>query len=179
MRRPFALALLCALPLAAALAQSPAIGEFLIKNPGGDAEIIRRSDALQATLTGPNLSIVGPTVEIHGRKIWARATTKPARVTNGTASGGVWVKLTDPKTGQTDVITGDRAELKAGSAPRTGHIDILGKTVWKSFDKAQKSSQTASGEGVSIDFSPDEQTIKLKNLDASIRVDEKPKKDKK
>ena len=179
MRRPFALAAFLAVPLAAALAQSPKIGEFAIQNPGGDAELIRRADAIQATLTGPRLSIVGPNVEIHGRKIWARATVKPVRVTNGTASGGVWVKLTDPKTGQTDVITGDRAELKAGSAPKTGHIDITGKTVWKSFDRAQKSTQTASGEGVTIDFAPDEQTIRLKNLDATIPVSETPKKGKK
>ena len=179
MRRPTALAAFLAVPLAAALAQAPTIGEFVIQNPGGDAEIVRRADAIQMTLTGPKLAIVGPNVEFHGRKIWARAATKSSRVTNGTASGGVWVKLTDPKTGQTDVITGDRAEFKAGVAPKTGHIDILGKTVWKSFDKAQKSAQTASGEGVSIDFAPDEQTIKLKNLDASLRVEESPKKDKK
>jgi hypothetical protein len=158
-----------------ALAQSaPRVGEFLIQNPGGPIELIRdrKSGTLQATLTGPSLSLKSTYLTLAARKIWVRATPsgpkKTYRVTNATATGGVQITRHDDKSGQTDRISCERAELKAGSAPRSGHIDLGGKVVWKTFDKALGVVQQLSGEGGSIDFDDGGETIRLSNLDGTL-----------
>jgi hypothetical protein len=158
-----------------ALAQSaPRVGDFTIQNPGGPIELIRdrKSGTVQATLTGPSLSLKSSYLTLAARKIWVRATPggpkKSYRVTNATATGGVQITRHDDKSGQTDKISCERAELKAGSAPRSGHIDLGGKVTWKTFDKAQGTVQQLSGEGGSIDFDDGGETIRLSNLDGTL-----------
>jgi hypothetical protein len=158
-----------------ALAQSaPRVGEFLIQNPGGPIELVRdrKSGTVQATLTGPGLSLKSSYLTLAARKIWVRATPsgpkKSYRVTNATATGGVQITRHDDKSGQTDRITCERAELKAGAEPRSGHIDLGGRVVWKTFDKAQGVMQQLSGEGGSIDFGEGGETIRLKSLDGTF-----------
>ncbi len=170
----FAALSLLSLTLVALAQSAPRVGEFTIQNPGGPIELIRdrKSGAVQATLTGSSLSLRSSYLTLAARKIWVRATPsgpkKTLRVTNATATGGVLLTRRDDKSGQTDRITCERAELKAGAAPRSGHIDLGGKVVWKTFDKAQGVMQQLSGEGGSIDFDDNGETIRLSNLDGTI-----------
>jgi hypothetical protein len=160
---------------AAALAQGGSrLGEFTLQNPGGTLEATRdrRTGVVQGTLTGPKVSLRSAFLEMSARKIWARAAprgeSKVQQLTNATASGGVRIVRRDVKSGESDVVSCERAELKAGEAPRSGHIELFGRVTWKTFDKSQRLLQQLAGEGGSIDFDESGETIRLKNVDATV-----------
>ena len=167
-------ALAAALLASASLAQTPKIGDFKIENPGGRT-VLSRYGVSQATMTGPATAIRGPNLELYARSIWAQASGKPLRVTDAKASGSVRVVRRNPTSGETIVITSNRAELKAGAAPRSGHIDFFGRTTIKTFDKDQNSPQPTTADNVTVDFDATGETIGMDNLDATVPVQEKRK----
>jgi hypothetical protein len=161
---------------ASALAQSgPGIGEFTIQNPGGETVLqrTRKTGVVQVTLTGPRLAIKSARVDFAGRKLWVRAAGTPARATNGTASGGARIILKNAQSGQSDVLTCERAEFTAGAAPRSGHIDLIGKVTWKVLDKAQRVIAQANSDGGEVDFDDEGETIRLGSTSGSLMPQKK------
>ena len=170
-----------------AFSQSPAgpkLGEFTPYSVHADVDFrSRKGGGYDLTMTGDPgspVSIRSAFLEITARKIAGQSSGKPSRLSSATATGQVYVKRVDEEQKRTVVLRCDRAEYHPGDAPKTGRVDLFGKTVWKTFDRATPLEVTTfeGDDGAILDFDTEGYRVRMKGSGV-IPVDEKPKKGKK